>query len=167
VQDLELFLPSQIHNYIKCDHHLLTYEWQLRYAQAEAALNDIRGLILMRSLMYKSKSRHVRGQRQQTRSLKLLNRVEARIKSTAAKYRNVREALVSLSAPLLEFKWVDSLRMLDDSDLVGLTSMDDTGSEGRKKLTWIWNIQGIEGDSDKQTQAGMFSRQHNYFCSFI
>jgi hypothetical protein len=110
----------------------------------------------MRSLMYKSKSRHIRGQRQQTRSLKLLNRVEARIKSMAAKYRNVREALVSLSAPLLEFEWVDSLRVLVDSDLVGLTSMDDTGSEGRKKLTWIWNIQGIEGDSDQQTQAGMF-----------
>jgi hypothetical protein len=110
----------------------------------------------MRSHMYKSKSRHVRGQRQQTRSLKLLNRVEVRIKSMAAKYRKVREALVSLSAPLLEFKWVDSLRVLDDSDLVGLTSMDDTGSEGRKKLTWIWNIQGMEGDSDKQTQAGMF-----------
>jgi hypothetical protein len=34
--------------------------------------------------------------------------------------------------------------------------MDDTGGEGRKKLTWIWNIQGIEADLDKQTQAGMY-----------
>jgi hypothetical protein len=72
----------------------------------------------------------------------------------AEKYRRIREALVALSTPLLEFKWMDCLRILDDGDLVGLTSMDDTGGEGRKKLTWIWNIQGIEADSDEQTQAG-------------
>jgi hypothetical protein len=107
--------------------------------------------------MYKSKARHSRGQRQQTRSLALLNRLEDRIKSMAAKYRKTREALVTLSTPLLEFKWSDSLHVLEDSDLVGLTSMDDTGSEGRKKLSWIWNIHGMEIDSDKQTQAGMVS----------
>jgi hypothetical protein len=34
-------LPSQILGIISCDHHLLTYEWQLRYAQAEATFSDI------------------------------------------------------------------------------------------------------------------------------
>jgi hypothetical protein len=110
---------------------------------------------MMRSLMYKSKDRHSRGQRQQTRSVALLNGVEGRIKITAIKYRRIREALVILSTPLLQVEWADVLRPLDDSDLVGLTSRDDSGSEGRKKLTWIWNVHGTGADADKMTQAGL------------
>ena len=48
-----------------------------------------------------------------------------------------------------------TLRILEDHHLVGLTSMEDSLSEGRKKLTWIWSVQGTGADVDKLTQAGM------------
>lgn len=105
--------------------------------------------------MYKSKGKYSRGQKQQTRSLNLLTRVEERIKATASKYRQIREALVALSVPLVQLTWVQSLRTLEDSDLVGLTSMDDFGSEGRKKLSWIWSVEGTGGDVDSITQAAL------------
>jgi hypothetical protein len=170
VQNIELFLPSETLGVCACDHPLLRSAWQFRYAQAEASLDNLCGLLLMRSLMYKSKDRYSRGQRQQTRSNILLSRLEARIRHTSAKYRNIREALVALSGPLLEVSWTKVLQVLNDSDIIGLTSMDDTGSEGRKKLTWIWNVQGTAADTDESTQASAFpfsfstcSRMINYF----
>jgi hypothetical protein len=66
VQNIQLFLPSETLGVCACDRHLLKYEWQFRYAQAEASLDDLRGLLLMRSMLYKSKDRYSRGQRQQT-----------------------------------------------------------------------------------------------------
>jgi hypothetical protein len=48
-----------------------------------------------------------------------------------------------------------SISPLDKSDIVGLTSMDETGqSEGRKKLTWIWKVQGMDISEDKKTHNG-------------
>ena len=153
VQDIPLFLPSQIIDIIT-DRNLLNYEWEFRYAQADETLGDLRGLILLRSHMYKSKGKHSRGQKQQTRSMNLLSRVEERIKATAGKYRKIRSALVALSVPLLQFAWKDTFRTLEDSDLIGLTSMDDSSSEGWKRLTWIWSVQGTGADVDTLTQAG-------------
>ena len=102
IQDILLFLPSQCIHVIK-NHSLLKYEWEFCYAQANETLGDLRGLILLRSHMYKSKDKYSRGQKQQTRSLNLLARVEEQIKGLARKYRRIREALVTLSAPLLQF----------------------------------------------------------------
>lgn len=132
----------------------LRYEWQLRLTHAEETLNNLRGLLLMRSTMYQSKARHMRGQRQQTRSQGLLHGVQRRIDAMAGKYRRIREALTKLSTPLLESSWELNLRPLNDDDLVGLTSMDDTGSEGRKKLSWIRKVQGMESDDNAATHIG-------------
>lgn len=110
----------------------------------------------MRSMLLKSKNRHMRGQRQQTRSLGILDGVQQRINAAAARYRRIREALVKLSTPLLESLWEKKLLPLNDTDLVGLTSMDDTGSEGRKKLSWIWKVQGLDMDDNKNTHIGKY-----------
>lgn len=156
VQDINLLLPSSVTTTVHCDPYLLQYEWKLRYSHAEGALNELRGLLLMRSLLWKSKGRYSRGQRQQTRSRTLISRVEGKIQFVASKYRCIRQALVKLSDRLLESDWENTLRELHDSDISGLTSTDDTGSEGRKKLTWIWKVKGVDLNSDKSTQAGMY-----------
>ncbi|KAF9471168.1 hypothetical protein BDN70DRAFT_939144 [Pholiota conissans] len=155
VEYIELFLPSQIHDSVMCPLPFLRYEWQFRCARAEEALNDLRGQILMRTLLRNSKQRHSRGQVQQTRSTKLLNGVDARVSASATKYRSIRTALTSLSVPLVEVSWVNELRVLEDSDLVGLTSFDDGGPEGRKKLSWIWKGQGIGSNTDASGQEAL------------
>ncbi|KAJ3509357.1 hypothetical protein NLJ89_g5259 [Agrocybe chaxingu] len=148
VQDIDLFLPSQTHETVTYSLLFLRLEWQLRYAHAHTVLNDLRGQLLMRSMMYKSKERHSRGQRQQTRSTKLLGNVSAKINNTAERYRHIRTALVSLATPLVEVSWERELCVLQDSDLLGLTSLDDDGPEGRKKLKWIWTVQGTGANAD-------------------
>jgi hypothetical protein len=160
VHEIELYLPSRIHSAVQCDIVFLRYEWELRYAQGHSTLNDLRGLLLMESMMFKSKVRHSRGQQQQTRSVKLLQRVRARIDTTAAKYRQIWSSLQALAGPLHEFKWSDILRVLEDDDMATLTSLDNDTSEGRKKLKWIWTIQGTGADADKCTQSGTVYPTH-------
>lgn len=104
--------------------------------------------------MLKSKWRHSRGQRQQTRSVNLLKRVRSRIDAAASKYHHIRKALQSLAGPLLQFNWEDVLKVLEDGDMATLTSLDNETSEGRKKLKWIWTVQGTGVNADKSTQSG-------------
>lgn len=161
VQDLDLFLPSQLIGHVNVDQRLLRYEFDLRIPQAHATLDEVRSLLLLRSHMYKSKNRLMRGQRQNTRSNVLLSRVEERIKAACDKYNHVYRALTALSDPLLEFKWRQIFQTLEVDDVKGLTSIDHDGSEGRKKLTWIWTIQGAGVDtSEKRTNAGERPQNH-------
>jgi hypothetical protein len=155
VQDIELLLPSALMGRHIVPIDFLRYEWRLRLTHGEETLADLRSLLLMSSMMYKSKKHHMRGQKQQTRSQKLITGVQERITTAAGKYRRIREALIKLSTALLESSaWEKTLQALHDDDLVGLTSMDDDGPEGRKKLSWIWKVQGMQLEDDKNTQAG-------------
>lgn len=57
-------------------------------------------------------------------------------------------------ALLLESSWQTKLQPLNEDDLSGLSSMDDSRSEGRKKLSWIWKVQGMDMDDRKNTHIG-------------
>jgi hypothetical protein len=104
--------------------------------------------------MWKSKDRFSRGQKQNTKSQKLLASVKTRIKRNVKKYRETCEALVKLSEPLLDFTWMEVLRELEDSDVAGLSSLDEEGTgEGRRKLGWIWKVRGTGNSANKNTQA--------------
>jgi hypothetical protein len=155
VQNVDLYLPSSLVGKYVIRKEFLVTEWRLRVTHAEETLNDLRSLLVMRSMMWNSKGRHMRGQRQQTRSQTLLQGVEKRICAAADKYRRIRESLTALAAPLCESSWENVFLPLEKSDIVGLTSMVETGqSEGRKKLTWIWKVQGMDISEDKKTHIG-------------
>ena len=157
VQTFDLLLPSSLVGKHIVRKNFLQTEWRLRFTHAEEALNDLRSLLLMRSMMWNSKERHMRGQQQQTRSQTLLEGVGRRIRAAAEKYRRIREAMVSLAIPLHESSWEKVFLPLDKSDIVGLTSMDKTNqSEGRRKLTWIWNVQGMDITEDKKVHNGQY-----------
>ena len=157
VQTFDLHLPSSLVGNHVVRKNFLETEWRLRFAHAEEALNDLRSLLLMRSMMWNLKERHMRGQQQQTRSQTLLEGVGRRIRAAAERYRRIREAMVLLAIPLHESAWEKVFLSLDKSDIVGLTSMDETNqSEGRRKLTWIWNVQGMEITDDKKIHNGQY-----------
>ncbi|KAH9477994.1 hypothetical protein JR316_0010227 [Psilocybe cubensis] len=153
VQDIKLFLPSFNTVTLQCSHLLLKCEWEYRNAQAEETLTSLRALLLLRSHMYKSKHQHSRGQRMQTRSQKLLSDVQDKINYLVKTYRRIHTALENLSPSLIETSWRTVYRPLLDEDVAGLTSLDDSGSEGRKQLSWIWKVQGTGADADACTQA--------------
>lgn len=141
----------------------------MRYAQAEGLLHELRGHILLRSRLYQSKKRFSQGQRKNTRSRSLIDDVEEKVKASAAKYRAVWNCLEALSKSVLDFNWKKFLRPLADSDIKSMTSFDegDVGKrrglgEGRKKLAWIWMVQGSGLEVDAPTQAGAQSK--SFLC---
>ncbi|KAF8808503.1 hypothetical protein BYT27DRAFT_7255613 [Phlegmacium glaucopus] len=119
VHDIKLFMPSSCPETLRCAKNLLICEWQFRYSQAEEILNALRGFLLLRSHMWKSKNKHSRGQKQQTRSQQLLSSVDNKISIATKNYRSVYHALQVLSVPLLETTWRNIFRPLAETDVVG------------------------------------------------
>lgn len=165
VQDIELFLPSSNAEILSISSaNLVKSEWEYRLAQAKETLDSLRGYLMLQSHMYKSKDRHSRGQRQQTRSLKLLSDVQGKISYSTKCYRIIYEILKLLSTRIIDPSWQNRFRPLLDSDVVGLSSMDNVGgSEGRRRLSWIWKAEGTGSDTDDCTEVGMsMSESLNY-----
>ncbi|KJA24436.1 hypothetical protein HYPSUDRAFT_136378, partial [Hypholoma sublateritium FD-334 SS-4] len=157
VTDIKLYLPSSIPLTTTCDASLVDAEWELRYAMADVTLNSLRSHLLLRSCLYKSKDRHVRGQAQNTRSYDLIHTVEARIKASTLKYRIVRMAMIELTKRRrTDSQWESIYKPLNDCDIQGLSSLDDDGAEGHKSLSWIWKIYGTgQTDIDSGTQDAL------------
>jgi hypothetical protein len=137
--DVDLLMSSKTINLVHCNITNLECEWILRHAQAHNTLHTICHNLLLHTCMYQSKDRFSRGQKQQTRSVLLLNNVQSRISSHAAKYCDVRKHLLHLSLKLHKVGWQDILRPLDDTDLRGLSKETRTG-EGHVALSWIWQV---------------------------
>ncbi|KAG1893939.1 uncharacterized protein F5891DRAFT_1131100 [Suillus fuscotomentosus] len=93
-QDFPLYLPSAL-NDIECDQWLHENEWELCYAQALDALNEVRS--------------HLR----QAAS----TRVEARKDASVNKYRCARAALVALSRKLEKVSWEAIICPLETGDI--------------------------------------------------
>ncbi|KAF9545568.1 hypothetical protein CPC08DRAFT_769836 [Agrocybe pediades] len=120
-EDIALLLPSMLRSMgLSCDLSFFKFEFELRLAQAGTTLDELRGLLIMKSQI----------------------KVESRITETADKYRSTRSKLSLLSNVVMQYDWLKTFQELHDVDITGLTSMDDDTPEGRKKLTWIWNVQG-------------------------
>ena len=155
---INLLLPSQIIGRAECDQRLFQFEWRLRFAQAHDALNDIRRLLVLRSRLHRSKERLARGQSQNTRSLAVLNRVNAKIQYSARKYRNTRSLLQQLEQKVLVVSWDRQLQLLRDEDIRPLSEGDGSGTtEGQRVLSWIWRVQG-NVNTKETTQEGMLRR---------
>jgi hypothetical protein len=61
-EDFVLLLPSQLDTTTPCNPSLCQVEWQLRYAQVDDALNDIRQNVCLHAHLNTFKTLHIRGQ---------------------------------------------------------------------------------------------------------
>lgn len=148
---------------MSCPRRLVRYEFNLRKAQAEATLSELRGALLHRSKLTQSKAKYASGTVHITRSNRLIQDVYQRVRNLAKKYGVIRKALVSLGKVLEETAWEARYPQLQDADLKGPTSLDvDQFGDGKKKLTWIWKVKGAgkvgqvskETELDEATQLG-------------
>jgi len=148
--NIPLWLPSAIGDKLPCDPRFYSFEWDLRYAQANEALQEIRRNLQLRSHLYKHKDRFITGQRANTRSNATISRVQTYINGSAARYRTARKALVRLAPQLKKDNaWTASLLELHDEDIRAMTVGLDEESEGRRSLSWIWKQEGTALDGDK------------------
>ncbi|KAF8149064.1 hypothetical protein B0H34DRAFT_734685 [Crassisporium funariophilum] len=167
VYDIPLLLPSSISSTL-CDGRLRDIEWRLRYAQCTDSLDDLRDGLCMKAYVLIDKSRFQRGQVANTRSQGIVNRIQAKIETSAERYRAARDAISKLASMLGQLGWQEHLLKLKDEDIRPLLVEDaeekkkkkkkkgrgqgDTGtdaahvSEGRRTVSWIWTRLGGEVD---------------------
>ncbi|KAI0684985.1 hypothetical protein C8T65DRAFT_712842 [Cerioporus squamosus] len=134
--NMPLLLPSAATTL--SDRRLLDLEWRLRYAQAFDALGDLCGHLEVRAHLYKFKDRFARGQRANTRSNTIIKSVDAKIDADAERYHVAHGALKTLAVPLVKLDWQSSLQLLLNADIRHVTEAEDGQSEGRRKMSWIW-----------------------------
>lgn len=163
-----LFLPSALDARRRidgCYKDMADREAQLRQAQCYDALEAIRAIQRTKRSIRAFRQKNLRGQAATTRTLQVLERLDAKTTLAVGKYRTAREALLVLRGP---GAWQTDLRLLTDSDIRALDSqifdidiplakkqkLGNTGTNVRQlgsgsyQISWIWMVQGaLEGMS--------------------
>ncbi|TFK58188.1 hypothetical protein BDN72DRAFT_782408, partial [Pluteus cervinus] len=154
-----LYMPSSICKRVTVTPKLLEHEWKYRQAQAGTTLDSLRGRLLMRGKMYKSKRQWSRGQGANTRSQGYMKTVQSKIQFDVTKYNDIRSRLESLAAVLKKpGEWTATYRILLPEDVRGIDGVDENTTDGREKqqttegrketegrrtLSWIWKQAGV------------------------
>ncbi|KAJ7182801.1 hypothetical protein C8R43DRAFT_1116421 [Mycena crocata] len=181
VHDIRLWLPSgmmrlpgaalAITQLLK---DAVDHEYRLRVGQANEALHEIRGRLLVRSALYKRKDARARGVRENMRSNAKLDGLNAEIYQMAEEYRTARGALEVLGVVLGKQDWAVTLKPLAEGDIRGMpraTFADPDRQRGAKgkgrkgkrppkkkkkveqPLSWIWTSQVNPGDPESVNEA--------------
>lgn len=152
-EDSRLLLPSAIGNR-PCHERLRRYEWELRLAQAHDTLEELRQCLRIRSSLLTYKKDWVRGQGANTRAQSALERVAGRQAACTARYHASWEALNTLARELGKVGWERGLRPLEPDDIRPLIDPDNLPGQGRRKLTWIWRMHGVDSSGDGTDEDG-------------
>jgi hypothetical protein len=160
-ETIKLWLPSHIGRTAPCDTRLQTIEWKLRYAQAHDALHSLCSNLCAQTAILKYKDRNLRGQGANTRAQNTLKAVEARLEAAASTYEHAHKALVILAPLVNQTGWHSSLRPLNRTDICLMTDLLWGGSEGTRKLSWIWNMRGAAPDEMDNNNA--FEGEYSFF----
>jgi hypothetical protein len=129
-------------------------EWRLRYAQGHDALRSLRSCLRAQTAILKYKDQNLRGQGANTRARNTLKAIDVRIEAASRRYESAHKALVILGSLLDESGWQSALRPLNHQDIRSMSDLLWGESEGRRKLSWIWNMQGA-GGSEKDDNGAL------------
>ncbi|KIM60962.1 hypothetical protein SCLCIDRAFT_26283 [Scleroderma citrinum Foug A] len=124
VNNLPLFLPSQMTGKAGCPRVLNMVEFQLREGQAHDSLNDLCQGLQSHTYILKFKDRFLWD-------------------AAATRYRIAYHVLCTLGPLLGQVGWRDELHPLADEDVCGLMNgYDLRPGEGRHRISWIWQVCG-------------------------
>ncbi|KAG1756383.1 uncharacterized protein EDB91DRAFT_1233212 [Suillus paluster] len=134
---INLFLPSSLPPTFPCDNRLLKYEWDLRQAQANNALNDLCA-------------------RANTRAHGIINSAESQIDAISAKYTAARDALVILASKLgKNDDWRRILKPLDRTKDAVPLKHDKGKTVGQQNISWIWKVAGVSNNQEEGLQDSL------------
>jgi hypothetical protein len=150
-QAIPLHLPSSLPVRSPCDSQLQEYEWRLRYAQANDALDALRHNLRLRAHVVNYKYQFARGQIANLRSNDVIARTHRKIEDCTDRYRTARRALVYLAHILKKTGWASILPVLLDTDVRQMTQGLQHEGEGKRTLSWIWRTHGVGGDTDDES----------------
>ncbi|KAK0490084.1 hypothetical protein EDD18DRAFT_1465849 [Armillaria luteobubalina] len=130
VWDIKLWMPSQLCAAQKtCERDIMEYEWELRIAQAEEALDVIRRKVILETYVMKHKDKYTHGQRQGTKSSRLLGDEKGSKERSIAAYNRAYLSLCALEQPLEKTAWRNHYRYLEKEDTYPLN--EDGTDSGR------------------------------------
>ncbi|KAJ8591371.1 hypothetical protein M405DRAFT_851366 [Rhizopogon salebrosus TDB-379] len=150
----KLWLPSAIGDR-PCHDRLRVNEWELCLAQAHDALEELRQCLRIRSSLLTYKKEWVRGQGANTRAQNTLERIMARQAACTGRYHAAWDALDALAQRVGKIGWQQTLRQLEDDDIRPLVDPYVLPGQGRRKLTWIWTMSGVDTDGDGTDEDGV------------
>ncbi|KAG1853790.1 hypothetical protein C8R48DRAFT_610437 [Suillus tomentosus] len=153
-EHMKLWLPSSL-NSKACDSRLQDVEWELRFAQAHDALEELRQCLRIHCSLLTFKREWIRGQGANTRAQNALGRIHDRQTACIKRYRAAWGALKSLALMLNKVDWRGRLQDLLDDDIKPLVDPFGTQGEGRRKLTWIWMMDGVDSHADGGNADGV------------
>ena len=170
VHHLPLYLPSSLVHRAPCNTKIADFEFRLRFAQANDALDHLRHHIRLRSHLWTFKTRFERGQRPNTRARNVIERATQNINAAATKYCDAQKALANLSPILGKVGWEACLRDLEAKDIRAMTEderdMDPVArrrverqSEGRRMISWIWTTPGVSTDENDSLHDSEYGRR--------
>lgn len=168
-ENIKLWLPSAIPQSLRGNGGAAKMEWQLRFAQAQDSLIELRHCLRLRSYLFKYKDKNVRGQGANTRAMALITRADRKVKAAVDKYRDARAALESLAGygPAGQ-QWEQIIKILRPEDVRALTVGAQGESEGQRSLSWIWKAEGVtrsaNPDDDPDLQDSESPRSTNNEC---
>jgi len=158
-EKIDLLLPSSNQRNVGYDPRLIQLEWELRHGQVMDALDAARETSRLDAYVRGDKVKFSRGQRANTRSNGILDRLEKRKETVRLTYKAGRDALMAL-APKVgvlnpeklypELKATDIVSLRVDPSLAKPGRNNEAGSEGNRQIPWIWRhfSIGVEANGD-------------------
>ena len=161
-QDIPLYLPfSYKFRTLLQRPELCMYELRLREGRAHDALHEMRQHLRVRTHLYQQKDKYARGVRHNTRANSAINKSQAKVNRATEKYRASRDAMLSLSDPLVLPDWCETLPVLKVEDVRRLSEALIGESEGGQRPSWIWTMNtGVAVEATDQ--AGNEGTYHSY-----
>ncbi|KAG1793052.1 uncharacterized protein HD556DRAFT_1215633, partial [Suillus plorans] len=99
-----------------------------------------------------------------TRAQNALERVFGRQAACTARYDAAWGALNILAQQLGKVGWQRGLRSLHPDDIRPLIDLDIMPGQGRRKLTWIWTMSGVDSSGDGTDEDGEFQCVRVEWC---
>lgn len=137
-------LPSSFDKRPKGWGSVKEVEIRLRVAQAEEALEELRGDIGEKSYLYRAKRALAGGGKRVTRSYDEINAIEAKMRLRVKVYENARWALKRLGVA----DEYPRFRPLNRTNTKAITAVYNPNIEGERnsQLSWIWTM-NVQQDS--------------------
>ncbi|KAK0215451.1 hypothetical protein IW262DRAFT_1299714 [Armillaria fumosa] len=187
VWDIKLWMPSQLCAAQKtCKQDIMEYEWELRIAQAEEALDVICRKVILKTYVMKHKDKYTHGQCQGTKSSQLLGDAKGSKERSIAAYNCAYLSLCSLDQPLEKMAWQNHYQYLEKEDTYPLNEdgtdsghydevveEDNPAPRKKKKVivprTWLTHYEsnGVNaelGQSNGRRNANLLGKRWTEYC---
>ncbi|KDR66325.1 hypothetical protein GALMADRAFT_1156932 [Galerina marginata CBS 339.88] len=149
-EEVSLWLPSALPAAVRelvCTTGLSSAEEKLRTAQCYDSLIGIRDTLRLKTRMVHFKNKNIRGQKHNTRSRSIIDRVHDKAKQSAWRYRDARKAKLALAGP---GPWEQHLRILENKDIRSYQDPEHVKKRTGRKGIWEDDVEPrrlpVDGD---------------------